>query len=145
MTARPYLTPGDDDFDNMHHALGRPAGRWVKPYRNFFVCAADGADAKRFEILGSYWERGGLLNGGRAVAFRVTPHGIREVMAWLALRERAAGLRPWVVSGRGIATRTVVAKSAGAAKFSVWGEISDVWPDGYRTFLKQTDMRARLA
>jgi len=44
--------PTDSDFDNMHHALGRPAGPLVRPYRNHF-CIGVGSDlARRFEDTG---------------------------------------------------------------------------------------------
>lgn len=142
MTSR-YLTPGDEDYDHMHHALGRPAGRHVQPYRNYFACAPDGPDAKRFEILGSYWQRGGAISGG-LVAFHVTPSGIAEVMAWLDLRHRAEGKRAWRVGGGGWSERVVIAKSASAAKYDVWLTVGDVLPGNFADFLR-TGIRARAA
>jgi hypothetical protein len=142
---RRSLYPTDEDYDHMHHALGRPAGSWVKPYRNYFVCEAGGADAKRFDELGSYWQLAGLINGDRDAVYRVMPEGQRNVMAWLAIRDRASGLRPWVVMGGGITARTIVAKSAAAAKHAVYLELSDVgfWSD-YRAFVS-SGIRARAA
>lgn len=134
---RQFLTPGDADFEQMHHALGRPDGAWVTPYRNYYCCAAKGPDAERFAVLGSYWNFQGLINKGDDAIYAVTPHGVREVMAWLAIRRRASGLRPWRVYGGGISPRVVVAKSASAAKYNVWLGISDVWPVTFGEFVRQ--------
>lgn len=138
------LTPVDADYDQMHHALGRPDGEWVTPYRNYYVCAAEGPDARRFEELGSYWQFGGLINRDADAVYRVTPHGVRQVMAWLALRRRAEGRRPWRVSGGGLTPCVVVAKSAAAAKYDVWLGISDVWPESFGEFV-QRGVKARPA
>jgi hypothetical protein len=138
-----YLTPGDDDYDHMHHALGRPAGRHVTPYRNYFACAPDGPDAKRFEVLGSYWQKAGSISGG-LVYYNVTPHGVREVMAWLDLRHRAEGKRAWRVFGGGWSERIVIAKSPHAAKYDVWLQVGDVLPGNFGDFLR-SGIRARAA
>ena len=132
---RQYLTPGDADYDHMHHALGRPAGPHVTPYRNYFACDPNGPDAKRFEVLGSYWQRGGNIEGGLAY-FSVTPHGGREVMAWLELRNRAAGKRAWRVEGGGLTPRTIIAKSPAAAKYDVWLGVGDVLACTFGEFLR---------
>lgn len=141
--SRQYLTPGDPDYDHMHHALGRPAGRHVEPYRNYFACDPDGPDAKRFEVLGSYWRKGRAISGG-LVSYHVTPHGVEQVMAWLDLRNRAAGKRAWRVYGGGFTDRVVIAKSAHAAKYDVWLDVGDVLPGDFGDFLK-TGIRARAA
>jgi hypothetical protein len=129
------LTPGDDDFDDMHHALGRPDGAWVVPTRNYFVCAVAGPQAERFAVLGHYWQRGGLINGGSDAVFFVTPEGQRQLMAWLELRRRAKGERPFVVTCPGWSTKTIVAKSRSAAKYARFLDISDLWDGSYRDFL----------
>lgn len=128
----------------MHHALGRPDGRWVQPWRNYFVCAAKGPQAERFAILGSYWERCGLVNGDRDAVYRVTAHGVREVMAWLELRHHAAGKRAWRVFGGGVSERVVVARSASQAKYFVYLDLNDVWNCGFRAFCGM-GVKARLA
>lgn len=130
------ITPTEADFDDMHHALGRPDGPHVAPYRNRYCCAADGPEAKRFMVLG-LWERGRLINGGKDAFFSVTPEGVRQVMAWLVARQRAEGLRPWLVKSPYVDTRTVIAKSRSAARFSVYRDISDCYhfDNGFRGFL----------
>lgn len=140
---REHLTPGKADFDHMLHALGRPGGRHVTPYRNYFACDPAGPDAKRFEILGSYWLKGHSIPGGLAT-YHVTPHGIREAMAWLDLRHRAEGKRAWTVYGAGITERIVIAKSAQAAKYDVWLQVGEVLPGDFGDFLK-SGVRARAA
>jgi hypothetical protein len=137
------MTPTDADFDNMHHALGRPDGRHVKPYRNYFAVDTNSADARRFEELGHYWLKGPMISGGLR-AYSVTPHGIDNVMAWLEQRQRAAGKRAWRVFGGGLTERTVIAKTAHAAKYGVWLEVGDVLPGDFGDFLK-TGIRARAA
>ncbi|MBX3482524.1 hypothetical protein [Phenylobacterium sp.] len=138
------LTPDEADYDDMHHALGRPPGRWVEPFRNHFCCPAEGPEAERFETLGSYWRKVGLINGGADAIYRVTPHGVRQVMAWLALRDRAAGRRAWRVFGGGVSERVVVAKSASQAKYFVYLDLNDVWNCGFRAFCGR-GVKARLA
>lgn len=139
------MKPTDEDFDDMHHALGRPDGPHVTPYRNFYSCAADGPSAKRFDALG-LWDMGRPINEGRDAVYRVSAEGQRLLMVWLVARQRAAGLRPWVVHGGGITARTVIAKSRSAARFDVYREISDVYlfDDGFRGFLA-LGVQARVA
>lgn len=137
------LSPVDEDFDHMHHALGRPAGAHVKPYRNYFACDPNGPDAERFEELGLYWSRGAQISGG-LVNFHVTPHGVRNVIAWLELRHRAEGKRAWRVFGGGFSERVVIAKSAHAAKYDVFLEVCDFLEGGFGDFLR-LGVRARAA
>lgn len=129
------LTPGDEDFDDMHHALGRPDGPWVEPSRNYYVCGVSSPQAERFAILGHYWLLSGLINRDTDAVFRVTPEGQRQVMAWLALRRLSKGERPFLVMCPGWTTKTIVAKSRSAAKYARYLEISDLWDGSYRDFL----------
>jgi hypothetical protein len=141
MADRPL--PTDADFDQMHHALGRPAGSHVEPYRNYYAVDPDGPDAKRFQVLDLYWTRGRSISGG-LVAFHVTPQGIRNALAWVDMRNRAQGKRPWIVYGGGLTTRVVIARSPHAAKYDVWLEVSDVLQGDFGDFLK-LGVRARAA
>lgn len=127
----------DADYDDMHHALGRPDGPHVKPYRNFYCCAADGPESDRFDALGC-WRRAGTINEGRDAVFKVTPEGEALLMCWLKARQRAAGIRAWVVHGGGISARTVMAKTRSAARFEVFRQIEDAYhfEDGLRGFLR---------
>lgn len=139
------LTPTEEDYDDMHHALGRPDGRWVQPSRNYYVVGLYTDTAARFRILGSFWQLRTTINGNRDGVFAVTPYGVDQVMAWLELKHRAKGLRAWRVDGAGITARTIVARSASAAKHQVYVELSDVgYFDTYRDFVT-SGIRARAA
>ena len=65
------------DWDDMHHALGRPRDPTLETFRNYF--ATD--DDKRFRELAGYWDvrDGNAITGGMAVA-RVTELG-RQALA----------------------------------------------------------------
>jgi hypothetical protein len=127
--------PNGGDFDDMHHALGRPDGPWVEPYRNRYVCEADGEQARRFIALG-WWTRAGTMNNGRDGIFCVNEAGRVALNRWMLARNAAAGLRPWIVGGGGFTTRTILAKTRSAARYALYREISDIWPDSYGDFLK---------
>lgn len=45
----------EDDLDNMHHAIGRPADVWQRTHRNYFATDDDSAEAKRFRELRAFW------------------------------------------------------------------------------------------
>lgn len=128
------MSPTDADFDDMHHALGRPDGPHVEPYRNRYICATQGPQGDRFDALG-LWRRAGTINDGSDTVYVVTDEGQRLTMVWLVARQRAAGLRPWVVHGGGITARTIVAKSRSAARFDVYREISDTYDMTFREFV----------
>jgi len=136
------MAPNDADFDHMHHALGRPDGPHVEPYRNYFAVDPKSRTARRFMRLG-LWTRGRAMPGGLA-CFHVTPEGQRLTMAWLAARQRKAGLRPWIVYGPEVSTRTIIAKSAPAAVYHVFLDLNDAWNIGFRDFLR-LGVRARAA
>ena len=141
MAETPEIT--EADFDHMHHALGRPAGPHVVPYRNYFATSTDSPDAKRFEETG-LWTKGQGVPGGLTY-YHVNAEGERRVWAWLAERNREAGLRAFTVSGGGlVASKTVMAKSRSAAKYAVWLEFSDVVDFGYGEWLSRGPL-VRLA
>lgn len=127
--------PNEADLDDMHHALGRPDGPHVKPYRNYYCTDANCPQAQRFEALG-LWVRDGLINGGRDAIYRVNDEGQRLVMSWVVARQRAAGLRPYVVTSTEFCHRTVIAKSRSAARADVWRDISDCYDMTFREFLR---------
>lgn len=123
--------PTDADLDDMHHAIGRPDGPHVKPYRNRYVIGRDTAQAARMrETTG--WEEAGFMNAGKDSVFMVTPEGAALVWKWLEAKNKAAGLRLYEVGGDGLERRTVMAKSHAAAKAEVWREL-DGWT--WREFL----------
>ena len=132
-----------ETLDDMHHALGRPVGPHVVPYRNYYATSTDGPDAKRFEASG-LWTKGQGVPGGLTY-YHVNAEGERRVWAWLAERNRKDGLRAYAVSGGGlVASSTVMAKSRSAAKYAVWLEFSDVVDLSYGDWLSRGP-RVRLA
>lgn len=123
--------PTDSDLDDMHHALGRPDGPHVKPYRNRYVIGRETEQAGRMRQT-TGWEEAGFMNAGKDSVFMVTPEGAKAVWAWLAAKNKAAGLRLYEVGGEGLERRQVMAKSHAAAKASVWRDY-DGWT--WREFL----------
>lgn len=129
------MTPTDEDFDDMHHALGRPDGPHVEPYRNRYVVGIDSPTAERFLALG-LWRLDCKINHGRDGVFSVTPDGYWACMRWLLAKQRADGLRRWTVSGEGFADRQILAKSRSAARAHVWRQRADCWDISFREFLR---------
>lgn len=83
------ITP--DDFDDMHHALGRPdlpkllAG---EHYRNFYAVEAGSPWARHAEALGM-WDR--ITRGGeRIVTYRLNDDGKSALADWLRLQNATA-------------------------------------------------------
>ena len=74
--------PTDEDFDDMHHALGRPKNAHARTYRNNFVCEAGGACATRFTNLG-WWTLERKINNGRDAVFSVNADGRDALAIWL--------------------------------------------------------------
>lgn len=146
----PFLRESPDtvteaDLRAMHHALGCPDGRWIKPYRNYYAIDAESSTARRFMRLGR-WVKYRDVPGGLSY-FSVTPEGIEEVFDWLDNRADRKGLRPYVVSSRWVGDHiesTVLAKSPSGARYAYFLEISDVWPDGFGHWLNQMQPRVRL-
>lgn len=137
------LTPTDDDFDDMHHALGRPDGPHVEPYRNRYICEIDGPQAQRFMAL-DLWDRVGTMNAGRDGIFQVTLAGRAMLMDWLKARQLSKGIRAWSVSGRDLPPRVVMAKSPAAARYEVYLQISDAYDMTFREFIGR-GIKARAA
>lgn len=80
------IAPVDDDFDNMHHALGRPANPSGDCYRNYFCTAAEGELAQRFELLG-FWDFGRRINDGRDAIYHVNGAGKQALAEWMRARD----------------------------------------------------------
>lgn len=131
--------PTDADLDDMHHAIGRPDGPHVKPYRNRYVIGRETEQAARMrETTG--WEEAGFMNAGKDSVFMVTPEGAKAVWAWLAAKNKAAGLRLYEVAVRNPYdeepewfTSSILAKSRAAAKAAVWRKWDGpTWPEFLR-------------
>lgn len=78
----------DDDFDDMHHALGRPSLQVLKDgahYRNFYSVSVDSITAERFMRTG-LWALARTINGGRDGVYTVTADGRSFLADWLTLR-----------------------------------------------------------
>ena len=126
--------------DDMHHALGRPEHSYAKLYRNHFVTDADGDQAARFDALG-LWSRRQTMNDGRDAVYAVTTEGRALVMRWVIARQRAAGLRHYLVDvefdGRTF-SHSALAKSRSAARYDAFLSFDDAWNfrDGMRSFLR---------
>lgn len=121
-----------DVLDHAHHALGRPDGPHVTPYRNYFATDADSAEARAF-AASPYWDAGRGVPGGLTY-FHVTDTGIRAVWDWLRGRQKARGVRPYVVTVYWSycddpSVYRVVAKSRSAARFDAYRQMSDSWCD----------------
>lgn len=78
-------TPTDADFDDMHHALGRPRNDHTDCYRNYYACQAGGETAKRFEALG-WWDFGRTINEGRNAIYHVNGAGKQALAEWMQAR-----------------------------------------------------------
>jgi hypothetical protein len=138
------LTPTDDDFDDMHHALGRPDGPHIKPYRNRYCVGLETDTARRFQALGC-WSLDCTINGGRDGLFSVNDAGRLALFRWLAAKQKHAGVRCWSVHTRGGHISSVVAKTRSAARYAAFLKICDLWPDGYGEWLTKAAPRVRVA
>jgi hypothetical protein len=76
------ITPAD--FDDMHHALGRPdaVGARAKTYRNYYCIPVGSITAERFEALG-VWSLARTINDGKDAIYCVTPDGRAALADWL--------------------------------------------------------------
>lgn len=78
------LRPTPEDYDDMHHALGRPkqyrAGD--QTVRNSFCCAAGSPTADRFEELG-WWVLRCKINDGRDAIYAVSGFGKQALEKWM--------------------------------------------------------------
>lgn len=135
----------DSDLDDMHHALGRPDGPHVRPYRNRYVV---GLDSKQGRVMAASrgWELTCTMNGGRDGVFAVTHEGRAAMYRWQEAKHRAAGQRRYVVSAKGCDPFDVMARSAAAAKYALYLHLADAgWcNDGFKEFVRLSPM-ARAA
>lgn len=136
------MTAAEQLLDHAHHALGRPDGPHVVPYRNYFATYPVNPEAKAFEAS-PYWATGGTAPGGLTYYF-VTDEGIAAVWTWLRSQQRAKGLRPYTVTTwwdecEPPSVDEVVAKSRSAAKYHAFLRFSDAWTD--LTFRRFCDFR----
>jgi hypothetical protein len=70
----------DDDYDNMHHAIGRKG--IVDAYRNHY-CTQVGSDiARRFDETGC-WDFRRTINDGRDAIYSVNLTGLDALQKWL--------------------------------------------------------------
>ena len=72
-----------DDFDDMHHAIGRKGIEHA--YRNYYCTEAGGKVAQRFEET-ECWNLMRKINDGRDAIYSVNMHGIRLLREWLEQR-----------------------------------------------------------
>lgn len=75
-------TPTDDDYDDMHHALGRPERTGVDTFRNYYCCETDGPTYQRFEQLG-WWDFVRFINDGTSAIFCVNGAGTAALASWM--------------------------------------------------------------
>lgn len=80
----------DSDYDDMHHALGRPFDTFSETHRNYFCCEAGGDTAKRFEASGC-WDFVRNLNSGRDSIYCVNTIGKRLLVKWLSKEKSIFG------------------------------------------------------
>jgi hypothetical protein len=75
----------DADFDDIHHALGRPrsSSEVEAAFRNSYCTETDGDQAKHFEALG-FWTPTRSINGGRDTVYAVNDAGKKALARWLA-------------------------------------------------------------
>ena len=75
----------DADYDDMHHALGRPDDAWADTYRNYYCTGKDTPIANRFRQLG-VWNELHTINDGRDSIFAVNNGGRAMMADWLKAR-----------------------------------------------------------
>ena len=76
------IDPTDADFDDMHHALGRPQSSTMGTYRNHYCVERNSETAKRFEELG-WWDFCRTINDGRDAVYSVNGVGKLELEKWM--------------------------------------------------------------
>lgn len=81
---------GDEDFDDMHHAIGR-AKTLKDAYRNYYCVGVESETAKRFKALG-WWDLASTINDGRDGIFTVNMAGIIALENWLSARTQSEKL-----------------------------------------------------
>lgn len=134
----------DPLLDAAHHALGRPAGPHVTPYRNRYCTGRTTAKAEAMRAS-PFWREAGTLNEGRDSWFMVTEEGVAAVWRALAEANKASGLRAYSVTGIELGPRVVMAKSRAAARYDVFLDLSDVWSITFAEFIRRFEPRAVVA
>ncbi len=89
----PCVEITDADFDDMHHALGRPDVEKLvvgECYRNCFIVEIGSDTARRFEQTG-FWTLTWRVNGDRDGVFVVNNDGKSALADWLRLRSQHQG------------------------------------------------------
>lgn len=76
------------DFDDMHHALGRPADPMVPSYRNHFCIDAGNPQGAHMLATGC-WTFARTINGGNDAVYCVTQDGRSALADWLKLKRLA--------------------------------------------------------
>lgn len=135
-----------DLLDLAHHALGRPDGPHVVPWRNYFATYPTNPEATAFEGS-AYWKRNPKTVPGGMVYYHVTDEGLAAVWAWLREKQQAKGVRPYAVTvwwseSEPPCEFRVVAKSRSAAKYEAFRDMSDPWCD--LTFRRFCDFRVSV-
>ena len=87
----PTIEPNDDDYDDMHHALGRPSSHNLdSAYRNHYCTNALGGTAQRFDALGC-WNFVKYINehlgAQKDAIYSVNSEGIAALTKWLQVKE----------------------------------------------------------
>lgn len=134
MTENPSVNRSLDDehFDDIDHALGRPAFPLRTSYRNYFAVAA--GDRARRMAVSYHWELGGKQ--GDMLFFHVTSDG-RQALADYLVKERP-NEQPYRVHWLHF-SRIVVARSRSAARAAYYSALRDVMPDlGFVDFCRNT-------
>lgn len=80
--------PSAADYDDMHHALGRPAQPMHDTYRNHYCTEAGGKLARRFEALG-WWDFCHEINDGRDAIYSVNAVGKQALAEWLSREDQS--------------------------------------------------------
>lgn len=78
----PSIEPTEADYDDMHHALGRPKRADADTYRNYY-CVPVGTDTeRRFNALG-WWDFSHTINDGRSAIYSVNGAGKAALDKWI--------------------------------------------------------------
>jgi hypothetical protein len=83
------VTLTDEDFDDMHHAIGRPKGSLKTAYRNYYCTTAGGPQARNFEAS-PYWDFRRFINGGQDAIYAVNIAGLKALEKWLKARSASS-------------------------------------------------------
>lgn len=83
----------EGDYDDMHHALGRPQSSTDGTYRNYYCCSIGSGEQQRFEDTGC-WDFGRYINDGRDAIYHVNGVGKQKLGEWMDRRAtHTSGLR----------------------------------------------------